>query len=273
MSRYTIYLYDDGASFTNVNLPPLVNYLESMSGQEVIRKKSPVMEAIEKATPESKKESLDYAASTFAGCRLREPANRCRHTEPLPAEVEYEKKRLAGGRATGLYYEGLEIQSYYSGLISAGELGEQYIHIVITNQLLASWEPNDSRYHARVVILGYPSLISIGGLVEGPAKPREYYVERQIFSSLGAPHIAPGRAKRSDQRRYLHHGDERLTEVLKGPLAQALFYHIFGEVFCQDKGCRLFNARWQEELIFAQLGSSYEFCHVHTEMLRALRSN
>ena len=42
---------------------------------------------------------------------------------------------------------------------------------------------------------------------------------------------------------------------------------LTGNPFCPDKGCRLFNAHWQEELIFAQLESDGEFCPQHTSIL------
>jgi len=61
---------------------------------------------------------------------------------------------------------------------------------------------------------------------------------------------------------------QRLTEVMKGYVAQALAFHLWGDAFCPDKDCRLFNAHWQEELIFAQLKGSYEFCPKHAELLK-----
>jgi hypothetical protein len=97
-------------------------------------------------------------------------------------------------------------------------------------------------------------------------------LERQLLSAVSPSTIAAEQAKQSIQGRYLEYGDSRITEVLKGPAAQALFYHIFGEVFCPDRGCRLFDARWQEDLIFTQIESGYEFCPRHTGMLQDFRS-
>ncbi len=48
---------------------------------------------------------------------------------------------------------------------------------------------------------------------------------------------------------------------------QAVVYALTGDPFCEDRGCRMYNAHWQEELIFAQLGSEYEFCPRHTEIM------
>ncbi|MFC1991372.1 DUF6775 family putative metallopeptidase [Chloroflexota bacterium] len=37
----------------------------------------------------------------------------------------------------------------------------------------------------------------------------------------------------------------------------------------EDKGCRLYNAHWQQELIFAQLESGYDFCEHHSSVLNS----
>jgi hypothetical protein len=67
--------------------------------------------------------------------------------------------------------------------------------------------------------------------------------------------------------RFIDYEDERLKEVAKGYAMQAIFYNLIGAPFCKDRGCRLYNAHWQEELIFAQLGAGYEFCESHTRLL------
>ncbi len=61
-----------------------------------------------------------------------------------------------------------------------------------------------------------------------------------------------------------------MTEVIKGYLLQALFYHAAGDPFCPDENCRLFNAHWQEQLIRAQLGDGAELCSRHGAMLEAM---
>ena len=67
--------------------------------------------------------------------------------------------------------------------------------------------------------------------------------------------------------RFVDYDDERLTEVVKGYVIQAVFYTLTGNPFCEDRGCRLYNAYWQDELVFAQLESEYEFCPRHSELL------
>jgi len=67
--------------------------------------------------------------------------------------------------------------------------------------------------------------------------------------------------------KFIDYDDERLTEVVKGYCLQALFFHLTGDAFCEDKNCRLYNAHWQEELIAAQTGGDYELCPFHEKIL------
>jgi len=70
---------------------------------------------------------------------------------------------------------------------------------------------------------------------------------------------------------FIDYQDPRLTDVLKGYAAQALFYYLLGYPFCEDSDCRLFNAHRQSELLQAQLFSPYEFCVRHQAVLKKLK--
>jgi hypothetical protein len=101
-------------------------------------------------------------------------------------------------------------------------------------------------------------------VVEAPAKPREYYLLKQQYQMLGKDLLE---LKDGFRGRFIDYDDERLNEVMKGYAMQAVFYSLIGDPFCEDKGCRLYNAHWQEELIFAHIGSEYEFCQRHTKLI------
>jgi hypothetical protein len=118
-------------------------------------------------------------------------------------------------------------------------------------------------------VLGYPSLISTTGLVEGPAKPREFYVAKRGLR-IETADARYELLKENFAGRFLDFDDPRLTQVAKGYALQALFYHITGEPFCDDKDCVLFNAHWQEELLHAQVKSGV-LCARHAKVARALR--
>ncbi len=120
-------------------------------------------------------------------------------------------------------------------------------------------------YHARVIVCGLPALASTSGVVEGPAKPRAFYIAKRRYSAMG---VTPPTEvlKEEFEGRFIDYDDERLTEVFKGYALQALFFHLVGDPFCADPACRLFNAHWQEELIGAQLHSA-ALCDAHAELL------
>ena len=185
--------------------------------------------------------------------------------EPLYGELSYERRRILGKtRAFGVLYDGFQLQRIFAELIVPKERSLGIINVFLTNRLFATWDEANGRYHARTSVYGFPSVISTTGIVEAPAKPREYYLLRQQCEMLGKD---PLELKERFKGRFIDYKDERLTEVIKGYIMQAAFYCLMDDPFCTDKGCRLFNAHWQEELIFAQLESGYEFCQRHTELL------
>ena len=101
--------------------------------------------------------------------------------------------------------------------------------------------------------------------MEGPAKPREFYLKKQMG-------IDPLVLKEEFKGRFIDYEDPRITEIMKGYVMQAIFFHLFGDPFCSDKNCRLYNAHWQEEVIHAQIESKYEFCLYHEEILKKIES-
>ncbi len=211
------------------------------------------------------KDSAEELAKTLASIRVTDLMKPFQYNEPLYGEIEYEKRALKGAIAPGgILYDGFMLQSIFYELLPKEERNLKNLHIIFTDRLPATFDEDDLRYHARVNILGCPSIISVSGIVEAPAKPREYYIEKRI---AGSEELLKLKYRES----FIDYDDERLTEVAKGYAMQAIFYQIFGEAFCENKSCRLYNAHWQEELINAQL-SKPAFCEKHEKMLQALSS-
>jgi hypothetical protein len=169
----------------------------------------------------------------------------------------------------GILYDGFEFQSILNELIPEEENSLDHVHLVFTNRLICTFSENDYRYHYRTVVCGYPTIVCTSGIVEAPAKPREFYLLQQYYASIGNTNLEE--IKKRFQGRFIDYDDARLTEVMKGIVLQGLFYHIAGDPFCSAKKCRLFNAHWQEDLIESQLGSG-ALCDTHKNILNGFNS-
>jgi len=219
------------------------------------------------------KKAIDALAKRLASIKVRDLNSSELSAEPIYGEIEYERRGLknASPKPTGILYDGFRLSSILYSLISREEAGFDHIHIVFTHQLFGTWGEGDLRYHARVNVCGFPSIISTTGVVEAPAKPKDFYLLKQQYSTVGMSYASLVDLKQQFQGRFIDYDDPRLTEVMKGYAMQAIFYHLTGDAFCDDKNCRLYNAHWQEEMINAQLGSEYEFCAYHTKILECSR--
>jgi len=257
-----VLLYDEGTA-EKLNIEEVAKYLSEKLGKAQVKVRgNPFV-----FWPEN---SPDFARK-LASIKIQDVNRKIAPGQEgaLYGEVLYEERRILGKtKAFGVLYDGFQLQRVFLGLIAREERCLGVVHILFTNRLFATWEESDRRYHARTSVYGVPSVISTTGLVEAPAKPREYYLLKQQYEVLGRDLLE---LKESLKASFIDYDDERLTEVIKGYAMQAVFYHLVGDPFCEDKGCRLYNAHWQEELIFAQLESGYEFCGRHAKILDSLR--
>ena len=252
-----VLLYDEG---TQLNMEEIARYL---------RDKLKTVPVEVRGNPFALCQDSDWARELAsikiqdAGRRLDVPAQ-----EPLYGEIQYERRRILGKtRAFGVLYDGFHLLRIFSELIPREERTLGFVHIFLTNRLFATWDDGDRRYHARTSVYGLSSIISTTGIVEAPARPREYYILKRQYEMMGKDLLE---LKERFKGSFIDYEDARLTEVVKGYVMQAVFYSLTGDPFCDDKGCRLYNAHWQEELIFAQLESGYEFCPRHTELLQSV---
>jgi hypothetical protein len=136
----------------------------------------------------------------------------------------------------------------------------------MTNRLTCTFDENDNRYHARAVICANPAIISTTGIIEAPAKPREYYFEAMALKAQG---LGIESAKEKYKDKFLDYNDKRLTRIVEGYLLQVIFYNITGESFCEDIQCKLNNAHWQKDLLFSQIEIN-NLCKKHSEILKNL---
>lgn len=265
---FALYLYQEPWA-PNLDCEALAQYVRGLLPSLPVVVRDPfIPHHLSQLAPLERAQGLEQLARGFARAKVHNLAHQEVNIAPLPGEVAYESRRLEGSsKVFGLLYDGLEMMDLLARFVVPQERTLGHLHLVFTNQLLGTWEDDDRRYHARVSLYGFPSLISTTGLIEAPAKPREFYFLKQQYLALGMADAVDVGLKKEFQGRVLEHGDQRLTEVLKGYLLQALFYQLWGEPFCPDQGCRLFNAHWQQEVLTAQLGGPYELCPRHQEML------
>lgn len=187
-----------------------------------------------------------------------------RHT-PTVEEIEFEERNIADASANRniTYYDGFELQSALGKAIPRDELTEDTFHVIFTNKMTCTYDYGDYRYHGRALIGSNPAIISTTGIIEAPAKPREYYMELITNSRQG---VNVDVLKEKYRGTFLEYHDSRLSTVVEGYFLQALFYYETAEPFCGDKECRLFNAHWQKDLLHSQIAG--KLCQRHQDTMK-----
>ncbi len=258
----------------SIDYEELKAYLISKTGISVELRDSFISFRLTSCDDTERFHQIERLASSFAEIRVTNVNQRISGRNVLPGEVLYEKKRLSSTStsATGMLYDGEYIQCLFRDLIPRNERALRFCHIIFTNQLFGSFDDTNKRYHARVSIYGFPNLISTTGIIEAPAKPREFYLLKGQLQMLGGGSYLIEEAKKALGDRILTYNDRRMTEVMKGYAMQAILYHLTGDPFCHNPDCRLFNAHWQEEVIRAQIkNGEREFCEKHELFLKKIK--
>jgi len=175
----------------------------------------------------------------IAGCRIFDLKKPFEKHVPLAEDIqlEMENKDMSEKEEMTLY-DGFEFHSVITELIPINENKMNTLHIIFTNKLTCTFDENDFRYHARAIIGSNPAIISTTGIIEAPAKPRQYYLDLMTnFSENKVEEI-----KKKYKGEFLEYHDSRISEIAEGCLLQAIIYYETGEAFCIHKDCRLFNA-------------------------------
>ncbi len=180
--------------------------------------------------------------------------------------IEKENKDMSGKKEM-ILYDGFEFHKVINEFIPINENKIDTLNIIFTNKLTCTFDENDFRYHARSLIGSNPTIISTTGIIEAPAKPKQYYLEIMTnFSDEKVEEI-----KKKFKGEFLEYHDKRISEIVEGYLLQAIMYYETGEAFCENKDCRLFNAHWQKDLFFSQLENK-KLCEKHPEVLNGLKN-
>ena len=192
---------------------------------------------------------------------LKKPFQQHRPTED---EIEAERTNKDTTKSDKVFlYDGYELQRIVSESIREKNLDT--MHIVFTNKLTVTFSKKDFRYHARALIGTSPSIISTTGIIEAPAKPKQYYME--LVGDFSENRV--NKIKEKYRGQFLEYHDSRLGKIVEGYLLQAVFYVETGDAFCDNKNCRLFNAHWQKDLLESQL-TNPRLCEKHSRELGRL---
>ncbi len=215
--------------------------------------------------------SIEEIACLTASCvvtELERPLDTPVHPRPAALEAEVRRLKRLEPYPRRLLYDGQWLVRIYHRLLwnAEGSLSG-VVPLVFTGRLLVTW--GERRYHARVLVGDEIVLLSTVGLIEGPARPREYYIAKAV---LGGREGWETIADEMFEGRYLRHDDPLVTEAMKSYALQALFYAAFGQAFCEDEGCCLYNSHWQEEVLRVQVGGTLcERCRRRLELAAAGR--
>lgn len=213
---------------------------------------------------------LDMIAETLASARISEiKSPNCdqekRRKKSTIEDIMYEKNLILNASlrpASFVLYDGFVLQRVYAASMPSEESSTEHAHVVFDPRLTCTFSEEDWRYHARAVICGTPSIISSTGIVEAPARSKEFYLPPILFEEM-----QPSTAGRETSSEFVGYKDSRINSIAVGYILQALFFFITdGYPFCQYKNCRLYNAHWQSDLLRTQIKIK-KLCKRHRDML------
>ena len=210
--------------------------------------------------------SANDTAVKIAECKIFNLRKDFEKHIPTNEEILFEESNIHDTSKTEniIMYDGFKLQKVLANLISKTENTEKIFHVFFTNKLTCTYDNNDYRYHGRALIGSNPSIISTTGIIEAPAKPREYYFDLMTNFTQG---VNVETIKQKYKGLYLEYNDSRLSKIVEGYLLQAIFYYETGESFCDNSDCRLFNSHWQKDLLHTQLDKS-KLCEKHQKILQ-----
>lgn len=209
-------------------------------------------------------------ATNLASCRIFDLKNSFTYHEPKPEEIELEERwSITNLENKDIFYDGFEMKKVLEDWIPLNEQESSIMHVIFTNKLVCTFDTIDSRYHGRALIASNPSIISTTGIVEAPARPREYYIELMTSPMTG---INTSMLNEKYKGEFLEYHDKRTSKIIEGYLLQSVFYHLTAEPFCKYSECRLFNSHWQKELLETQIEKN-QLCKLHKKILEELVNN
>lgn len=204
-------------------------------------------------------------AESFARARVLNPYDR-ETGSTMYGILRYEERVLDDPeRGGGVLYDGLALQRALNGVLPEDERSLETLHLPLLDRVFGTWGAHDGRWHKRIAVLGQPALLSVPGLSEAPAKPEEYYRQKQQSAMVSGE--APPREvlEGSLEADVIREADPRTTEAMQGYALAAYHFVATGEGFCEEPTCRLSDPHHHEDLIRAQFEAP-AFCEEHEQM-------
>ena len=234
-----IIIYDE-PSIPEIKLDELTEFLEKTFHVQVQKRKNIFLD-------QGKEIAQEIAATRIFNYRQQ-----FQEHFPTDEEIQFELDSFADSAKTEniILYDGFEFHKTISKLIPKDEASLDNFHLIFTNKLTCTFDDSDFRYHGRALIGANPAIISTTGIIEAPAKPRQYYMDMMANYGMG---LNVDSIKQKYKGQYLEYDDPRLGTVIQGYALQAILYYITGEPFCEFLDCRLNNAHWQRDLLYSQL--------------------
>lgn len=194
---------------------------------------------------------------------LEQDDNRIEVAGIYDTKQPFEKQPKTADQGMPLY-DGFVLQRLLAEMISDKERHADHLHIVLTDLMTCTFDEDDWRYHGRAVVCGTPSIVSTTGIIEAPARPREFYMAQMAgFADL---------AKKQFAGRFIDYGDSRMTTAASiYALQAAFFFATGGEPFCDNKNCMLFNPHWQEDLV--RIVANQKLCSRHAKLASRFSNN
>ena len=191
-----------------------------------------------------------------------------KHIPSLEEILIESENRDMSNREEMTLYDGIELNKIIVEEIPIEEKNQDTLHIIFTNKLTCTFDENDFRYHARAWVGANPVIISTTGVIEAPAKPKQYYLD--LMTNFSKEKIEEIKKKYKGQ--FLEYSDSRISDIIEGYVLQAIFYYETGDAFCDNKQCRLFNAHWQKDLFISQIDNK-KMCKKHEDALTRMKNN
>ncbi len=191
-----------------------------------------------------------------------------KHIPTLEEILIESENRDMSNREEMTLYDGIELNKIIAEWIPIEEKNQDILHIIFTNKLTCTFDENDFRYHARAWVGANPVIISTTGVIEAPAKPKQYYLD--LMTNFSKEKIREIKKKYKGQ--FLEYSDSRISDIIEGYVLQAIFYYETGDTFCDNKQCRLFNAHWQKDLFISQIDNK-KMCRKHEDILTKMKNN